>query len=132
MININVTVNEVEYNIDIDENKRLIDFLREDLNLTGTKEGCGEGECGNCTVLMDNEVVDSCLVMAFQVNGSSITTIEGIKNKDGSLHPVQQAYIDVGAVQCGYCIPGMVISSKAIFNLSIMATSPSRNHLRGS
>lgn len=119
MIKINLTVNEENYELEVDENSRLLDLLREDLGLTGTKEGCGEGECGNCTVLMDGEIVDSCLVMAFQADGSSITTIEGIKGKDGGLHPVQQAYIDVGAVQCGYCIPGLVVSSKAVLDESL-------------
>ncbi len=119
MININVRVNEIDYNLDIDENSRLIDLLREDLGLTGTKEGCGEGECGNCTVLLDGEVVDSCLVMAFQVDGANIITIEGLEGENGELHPIQQAYIDVGAVQCGYCIPGMVVSSKAILDESL-------------
>ena len=115
MINIQLTVNGKQYSLSIDEDKRLIDVLREDLGLTGVKEGCGEGECGACTVIMDGKTVNSCLVMGFQANGSNIVTIEGLE-KDGSLDPVQQAFIDVGAVQCGFCIPGMILSVRALLD----------------
>lgn len=115
MKNITLTVNGEEKNLEIDENERLLDLLRDDLGLIGTKEGCGEGECGACTVIMDGETVNSCMVMAFQADGSEIITIEGLE-KDGKLHPVQKAYIDVGAVQCGFCIPGMVLSTKALLD----------------
>lgn len=118
---INLTVNEKEYEIDVDENTRLVDFLREDLGLAGTKEGCGEGECGACTVIMDGETVNSCLVMAFQADGANITTIEGVE-REGELHPIQKAFVEVGAVQCGYCIPGMVLSSKAMLDKSLDLT----------
>jgi len=100
--------------------------LRDELGFVGTKEGCGEGECGACTVIMDGETVNSCLVMAFQANGSSIVTIEGLE-RDGKLHPVQQAYIDVGAVQCGFCIPGMVLSTKALLDKN---PNPTRGEIR--
>lgn len=115
MINIQLTVNGKEYSLSIDEDKRLIDVLREDLGFIGVKEGCGEGECGACTVIMDGKTVNSCLVMGFQANGSNIITIEGLE-KDGKLDPVQQAFIDVGAVQCGFCIPGMVLSVRALLD----------------
>lgn len=115
MVDISLTVNDRLYEISIDENMRLIDVLRDELGLIGTKEGCGEGECGACTVIMDGEIVNSCLVMGFQANGSNIVTIEGLK-KDGKLHPVQRAYIEVGAVQCGFCIPGMVLATKALLD----------------
>jgi len=115
MINIQLTVNGKEYSLSIDEDKRLIDVLREDLGFIGVKEGCGEGECGACTVIMDGKTVNSCLVMGFQANGSNIITIEGLE-KDGNLDPVQQAFIDVGAVQCGFCIPGMVLSVRALLD----------------
>jgi len=115
MIDIQLTVNGKQYSLSIDEDKRLIDVLREDLGLTGVKEGCGEGECGACTVIMDGKTVNSCLVMGFQANGSNIVTIEGLE-KDGSLDPVQQAFIDVGAVQCGFCIPGMILSVRALLD----------------
>ncbi len=115
MKNITLTVNGEKREIEIDENSRLLDLLRDDLGLTGTKEGCGEGECGACTVIMDGQTVNSCMVMAFQADGSDIITIEGLE-KDGKLHPVQKAYVDVGAVQCGFCIPGMVLSTKALLD----------------
>lgn len=115
MIDIQLTVNGKQYSLSIDEDKRLIDVLREDLGLIGVKEGCGEGECGACTVIMDGKTVNSCLVMGFQANGSNIVTIEGLE-KDGRLDPVQQAFIDVGAVQCGFCIPGMILSVRALLD----------------
>ena len=89
---------------------RLLDVLREQLHLTGTKEGCGEGECGACTVIIDGQIVNSCLVPLAQVNGAEITTIEGVAG-DGELHAVQQAFIDHGGAQCGICTPGMVLAA---------------------
>lgn len=115
MKEISFTVNGQLQKVTVDENSRLIDLLRDELGLIGTKEGCGEGECGACTIIMDGETVASCLVMAFQADGSNILTIEGLEN-EGKLHPVQQAYIDVGAVQCGFCIPGMVLSTKSLLD----------------
>jgi aerobic-type carbon monoxide dehydrogenase small subunit (CoxS/CutS family) len=94
--------------------KRLLDLLREDLALTGTKEGCGEGECGACSVLIDGAVVNSCLVPACQLNGSEIVTIEGLA-KDG-LDPLQAAFIEYGAAQCGICIPGMLMAARAFLD----------------
>lgn len=126
MVNISLEVNGKLFEVSADENLRLIDLLRDELGLTGTKEGCGEGECGACTVIMDGETVNSCLVMAFQANGRSIETIEGI-GKDGKLHPVQQAYIDAGAVQCGFCIPGMVLSTKALLDKN---PNPTKDEIR--
>ncbi|MDR7855632.1 2Fe-2S iron-sulfur cluster-binding protein [Tissierella sp.] len=126
MVNIGLTVNQKLFEISVDENLRLIDLLRDKLGFHGTKEGCGEGECGACTVIMDGETVNSCLVMAFQANGSNITTIEGME-KDGKLHPIQQAYIDAGAVQCGFCIPGMVLSTKALLDKN---SHPNRDEIR--
>ena len=89
---------------------RLLDALREELHLTGTKEGCGEGECGACSVLLDGKIVNSCLVPVAQVKGSTIKTIEGVANGD-QLHAVQQAFIDCGGAQCGICTPGMVMAA---------------------
>ncbi|MBU5312750.1 (2Fe-2S)-binding protein [Tissierella carlieri] len=126
MVNISLKVNGEFCEISVDENLRLIDLLRDELGFVGTKEGCGEGECGACTVIMDGETVNSCLVMAFQANGSSIVTIEGLE-RNGKLHPVQQAYIDVGAVQCGFCIPGMVLSTKALLDKN---PNPTRDEIR--
>ncbi|MCF8008430.1 MAG: (2Fe-2S)-binding protein [Halanaerobiales bacterium] len=115
---IKLTVNNEKRKVNVKPHTRLIDLLREDLGLTGTKEGCGKGECGACTVLMDNKVVTSCLVLAVQADGSEILTIEGLETKD-KLHPIQQAFIDTGAVQCGYCIPGMIISSKKLIDQNL-------------
>ena len=93
---------------------RLLDVLREQLQLTGTKEGCGEGQCGACTVVIDGRIVNSCLVPVAQVHGCEVTTIEGIARGD-ALHPVQQAFVDVGALQCGYCTPGMIVAAVALW-----------------
>ena len=100
--------------------KRLLDFLRDDLNVTGPKEGCGEGECGACTVILDGKIVNSCLVMAGSANNCNIITIEGV-NQDG-LDIIQKAFIDIGAVQCGYCIPGMVLSAKCLLDKNLFSS----------
>lgn len=126
MSNIELIINKIEYKVDVDGNMRLLDLLRDKLGLIGTMEGCGEGECGACTVIMDGETVNSCLVMAFQANGSNITTIEGLE-ENGKLHPVQQAFMDEGAVQCGFCIPGMVLSTKALIDKN---PNPTRDEIR--
>lgn len=115
MKKISLNVNGKDHTLEVEEDMRLIDLLREKLGLTGVKEGCSEGECGACTVIMDGEVVNSCLVMAFQAEGSSILTIEGLGDEE-NIHPIQQAFIDVGAVQCGYCTPGMILAAKALLD----------------
>lgn len=106
-------VNGVEHSIDAPPMSRLLDVLREDLRLTGVKEGCGEGECGACAVLIDGELINSCLVPVLQVDGASITTIEGVA-KDGKLSAVQQAFLDHGGAQCGICTPGMILAAMAL------------------
>jgi aerobic carbon-monoxide dehydrogenase small subunit len=107
------TVNGRRMERDIEPELRLLDFLRETLHLTGTKEGCGEGECGACTVLLDGKAVNSCLVFAMQADGAEILTIEGLS--DGhALHPIQQAYVETGAVQCGFCTPGFIMATYAL------------------
>lgn len=126
MVEIELKVNGKDYSLEIEEDMRLLDLLREKLGLMGVKEGCSEGECGACTVIMDGQVVNSCLVMAFQAQGSSILTIEGLE-KDGGIHPIQQAFIDVGAVQCGYCTPGMILSAKALLDKN---PNPSEEEIR--
>jgi carbon-monoxide dehydrogenase small subunit len=107
------TVNGRAVEVRVPAMARLLDVLREDLGLTGTKEGCGEGECGACSVLLDGELVNSCLVPAAQVEGAEVTTIEGVAG-DGELHPVQQAFIAHGGAQCGICTPGMVMAAVAL------------------
>jgi len=112
---IRLRVNGEDYEVFIEPHKFLSDVLREELNLTGVKEGCQTGECGTCTVLIDGETVRSCLTLAVQVGDREVTTIEGMA-KDGELHPIQQAFIDHFAIQCGYCTPGMVLTTKALLD----------------
>ena len=110
---IRLTVNGRQHECEVDAQTRLLDLLREDLALTGTKEGCGEGECGACTVLIDGRAVNSCLVLAVQANGKTVLTIEGLA--DGvALHPIQQAFVELGGVQCGFCTPGFIMSAYAL------------------
>lgn len=110
-----MTVNREPVEVAITPNTTLIEVLREDLGLTGVKEGCSEGVCGSCTVLMDGKPIRSCITMALEAEGASILTIEGVA-EDGRLHVVQQAFIDHGAVQCGFCTPGMILSAKALLD----------------
>ena len=109
-------VNGNLYTLEVEPRRTLLELIREDLELTGTKEGCGLGECGTCTVLLDGKPIKSCITLAVQANGREVTTIEGIENPDGTLHPLQQAFIDHGAIQCGFCTPGMVLSAKALLD----------------
>jgi len=113
---IQFTCNGKQVQVDADPGLRAIDVLRDFLGLTGTKEGCGRGECGACTILLDGKPVNSCLVLAPKLTGRVILTIEGMTGEDGSLHPIQEEFLDNGAIQCGFCTPGMVISSKAILD----------------
>lgn len=108
-------VNDDVYQLEVRPNRTLLDVIREECGLTGTKQGCGNGECGACTVLLDGEPVNSCLVLALQANGKNVTTIEGLSQR-GKLHPIQEAFIARGAVQCGFCTPGMVLSVKALLD----------------
>jgi len=112
---ISFTVNGAPRSVEVFPMARLLDVLREQLHLTGTKEGCGEGECGACTVILDGQIVNSCLVPVAQVNGSDIKTIEGVAHED-DLHAVQQAFIDHGGAQCGICTPGMVLAAVDLLN----------------
>ena len=112
---ITTIVNGERYTRTIGSNMTLVEFLRDELHLTGTKEGCDEGECGACTILFDGRPLNSCLVLAVEANGHAITTIEGLA-QDGRLHPIQEAFVEAGAIQCGYCTPGMVLSAKAVLD----------------
>jgi carbon-monoxide dehydrogenase small subunit len=112
---IRMQVNGKGYTVDVPSQRLLIDCLRYDLGLTGTKEGCSVGVCGACTVLMDGALVSSCLMLAVLADGKEITTVEGLA-RDGNLHPVQQAFIDFGGFQCGICTPGMVVAAKALLD----------------
>ena len=110
---INLQVNRRAVSYDVDPSMRLLDLLREELHLTGTKEGCGEGECGACTVLLDGRPVNSCLLLAAQADGKTVLTVEGLSS-GRTLHPVQQAFVEKGAVQCGFCTPGFILSAVAL------------------
>ena len=111
------TLNGKVVSSDVGGTRRLLDVLREDLHLTGTKEGCGEGECGACSVLIDGEVVDSCLIAVGQVEGRTVTTVEGLAD-GGELTGLQQAFIEHGAAQCGICTPGMLLAAHALLQQS--------------
>jgi carbon-monoxide dehydrogenase small subunit/xanthine dehydrogenase small subunit len=114
-IDVALTVNGTPRRVRTTTDRRLLDLLRDGLRLTGAKEGCGKGECGACTVLVDGVAVDSCLMMAYQADGSSVETIEGL-SAGSALHPIQEAFIEQGGVQCGICIPGMVLAAKALLD----------------
>jgi aerobic carbon-monoxide dehydrogenase small subunit len=115
MKQINFTVNGKPCQLSVSQSKTLLELIREDLGLTGTKEGCGLGECGACTVIIDRKTVNSCLVLAAEADGKAITTIEGLADGD-QLHPIQQAFVDNGGFQCGFCTPGMVLSAKVLLD----------------
>ncbi len=121
-----VTINGRKIDAAVSPSETLIEFLRTRLNLSGTKEGCGSGDCGACTVILNGKAVNSCLVLAIETHGGSVTTIEGL-NSDGQLHPLQQAFIDNGTVQCGFCTPGMIMSAKALLDEN---PNPSEDDIR--
>jgi carbon-monoxide dehydrogenase small subunit len=112
-VRVSLVVNGVRREADVPPAATLVELLREHLGLTGTKVGCGHGECGACTVLLDGEPVNSCLVFAAQCEGREVTTIEGL-SRDGELDRIQRAFVETGAVQCGYCTPGMIVSAAAL------------------
>jgi aerobic carbon-monoxide dehydrogenase small subunit len=121
-------VNKKNIELDgVDPDLNLLQWLRESLDLTGAKNGCGIGVCGTCTVLIDNEPKRSCLLKVKDVIGQSVLTIEGMANPDGTLHPLQQAFLDAGAIQCGFCTPGMVLTAHAFL---LKNSSPTRQQAR--
>ena len=123
---ITLNVNGKSYEVAIESRQSLLQVLREELHLTGSKEGCSEGECGACTVILDGKTVDSCLIFGLEAEGCQITTIEGLSS-NGLLHPVQQAFIENGGAQCGFCTPGMILAAKALLE---QTPNPSEEEIR--
>ena len=123
---IEITINGRKRQFDVEPNKLLLNLVRDELYLTGTKYGCGIGECGACTVHLDGETVLACMVLAVDADGRSVTTIEGVAD-DGKLDPVQEAYIEEGAIQCGFCTPGFIMSTKALLKEK---SDPSEKEIR--
>ena len=113
---ITITVNGDVYSLAVPPNRTLVDLLREDLNLTGTKVGCQTGDCGACTVILDGRSVCSCLTLAVEADGREVTTIEGLAPTGGELAPLQKAFVEHGAIQCGYCTPGMILSARHLLD----------------
>jgi carbon-monoxide dehydrogenase small subunit len=120
---ISFLLNGDEISYEIKDHWTLLHLLREEMGLIGTKEGCGNGECGACTVIVDKLAVNSCLYLAIEADGKTLETIEGLASTDGTLHPVQQSFVDEGGIQCGFCTPGMIMSSKALLD-----ENPTANH----
>jgi carbon-monoxide dehydrogenase small subunit len=123
---LNLRVNDETVQLLVEENETLLDVLRDRLFLTGTKRGCGEGQCGHCTVILNGKAVNSCLTLALEVEGSQVLTIEGVA-QGNSLHPIQKAYVEAGAIQCGYCTPGMIM---AIYSLLQQNPQPNEEEIR--
>lgn len=112
---IRLTINDRFFEVAVEPNQTLVDLLRYQLGMTGTKKGCELGDCGSCTVILDGKAVNSCLVLAMQADGRTIQTIEGLETENG-LHPVQKAFVEKGAIQCGFCSSGMILSAKALLD----------------
>jgi aerobic carbon-monoxide dehydrogenase small subunit len=123
---IHLTINDQQYEVAVEPNQTLVDLLRYQLGLTGTKKGCEMGDCGSCTVILDGKAVNSCLVLALQADGRSIQTIEGLETGEG-LHPVQEAFVEKGAIQCGFCSSGMILSAKTLLD---QKSNPSETEIR--
>ena len=123
---VEIDVNNINYRVELEPQTTLLELLRETLHLTGTKEGCGRGDCGTCTVLLDGIPVNACLVLAVDVQGRRVTTIEGLATHD-TLHPLQKSFIEEGAVQCGFCTPAMILSAKSLLDRT---PHPSREEIK--
>lgn len=124
---ITLNINDQDYEVIVSPQDLLVDVIRKKIGLTGTKKGCGQGDCGSCTVLIDGKPELSCIKLAVSAVGKKITTIEGIANPDGTLHPLQESFLDHGAVQCGFCTPGMILSSKALIDRN---PTPTREEIK--
>lgn len=127
LVEMKITVNGKSLSVKVEPGKMLADLLRDTLGLTGTKIGCREGECGACAVLLDGEPVNSCILPALKVEGRSVTTIEGLAGSDGKPDPVQEAFMEEGAAQCGFCTPGMIMNAKALLSRT---PSPNEKQVR--
>jgi len=128
---VKLKVNGDEFELYVEPQRTLLEVLREDLGLTGTKYSCGAGECGACTVLLDGESVVSCMTLAVEADGKSVETIEGMA-KGGELHPIQEAFLEHGAIQCGFCTPGMVMQAKALLDENLNPTEEEiKQYMRG-
>lgn len=112
---INLTINGEKYEILVEPWQTLVDIIREEIGLTGTKKGCGTGDCGACTIVLDGKAVCSCLILGVEVDGKEILTIEGLKLGE-KLHPIQEAFVHFGAIQCGFCTPGMIMAAKSLLD----------------
>jgi len=126
MPTIRIEVNGVSRKAFIEPTRMLVDFLRDHLGLTGTKKSCGSGNCGACTVILDGKAVNSCLILAAEADGQSVTTIEGLQENE-LLHPLQKAFVEYGAIQCGFCTPGMILTAKALLDQNPV---PSEDQIR--
>ena len=125
---INLKVNGDVYALQVESRRTLLEVLREQLGLTGTKEMCNKGDCGGCTVLLDGRAVLSCMMLAVEADGKEVLTIEGLAEKGYQLHPLQKAFVDNGAIQCGYCTPGFIMSAKALLDRNL---APTRDEIKG-
>jgi carbon-monoxide dehydrogenase small subunit len=113
---ISFRLNNDDFSLEVQDHWTLLHLLREELGLTGTKEGCGSGECGACTVIIDGSAINACLYFAAEIDGKNVLTIEGLAAPDGTLHPLQQAFVEKGGIQCGFCSPGMILAAKALLD----------------
>jgi len=126
-----IGVNNVQYGLSVETHRTLLEVIRDDLGLTGTKNGCGMGDCGACTVILNGEAANACLVLAHEVDGQEVNTIEGL-SRGGDLHHIQRAFVDHGAIQCGFCTPGMIMATKALLDKNPSANETEiRNKLVG-
>jgi carbon-monoxide dehydrogenase small subunit len=116
-----IMVNGEEYRLQVDAEETLVDTIRNRLGLTGTKKGCGAGDCGSCTVILNGKAVNSCIILSVEADGASIQTIEGLRHGN-EIHPLQRAFIEHGAIQCGFCTPGMIMSAKALLDVNRQPT----------